>query len=116
MNFKGIFKGSLLSYLTFTLCLFLSALLVYNNLISERNAGIIVFGGIVVGCFLGALGAAKASDSKILFNALMIGAIFSLTIIIASSAVNDGFVIHTKTMCIIISAFAASFFGAIFGK
>lgn len=116
MNFKCVFKGSLLSFLTATVCLFLSAVLVCNNLISERNAGIVVFGGIVVGCFLGALGTAKASNSKILFNALMIGAIFSITLIIAAYAVNNGFVLHTKTLWVIISAFAASFFGAIFGK
>ena len=116
MNFKGIIKGTILSFIIVCICLFIGALLVYMSIISERTASIVAFSGAVLGCFTGALGVSKTSDGKILLNALLIGVLFSIIIIIASATVNNGFTIHTRTLSLIISVIAASFFGALFGK
>ncbi len=116
MNFKGIFRGTLLAFILVAICLFTGGVLVYYNLLSERTVSVIVFAGAVIGCFLGALGSGRTSESKILFNALFIGVLFSLIVIIVSSVVNGGFQLHTRTTVLILSALAASFAGALFSR
>ena len=116
MNFKGVFKGTILAFIIAAFCLFVSSILVYYNLMNERVAGVVVFAGAACGCFLGALANARTSESKILFNALFIGIIFSLVLLITSAIVNGGFKIHTRTGVLILSSLCASFAGALFSR
>ena len=116
MNFKGIFRGTLLAFILVAICLFAGGVLVYYNLLSERTVSVIIFAGAVIGCFLGALGSGRTSESKILFNSLLIGVIFSAILLIVSAIVNGQFQIHTRTAVLILSTLAASFTGALFSR
>ncbi len=116
MNFKAVFKGSILSIILVVLSLLVGALLVYFNFITEATASIIVFCASAIGVFIGAYGVSKASEHKVLINALGVALTFGLVILIVSLAVNSGFSIHTRTLTLIGGAFAAAFLGALFGK
>ena len=116
MNLKSIIKGTALSVIFAVAILFIVAVLVYFNLLSEQSASIVVFGGAMIGIFIGSLGVAKASENKILINSLTVAFLFSLIIIITSLIINHGFELHTRTITLIGSTFAASFLGALFGK
>ena len=116
MNFKAIFRGLILALVVAMMSLLIGAVLVYFNVISEKAASIVFFVMIMLGIFLGAFGVVKASESKILVNALSLALIFSVIIIVVSLIVNNGFVMHTRTLTLIGGAFATSFLGALFGK
>lgn len=116
MNLKAVFKGSLLSLILVIVALFTGALLVYFNLLSETTVSIIVFCASAVGVFISAYGVAKASEHRLLLNALGVAVIFSLVVLLISLIVNSGFSLHTRTLTLIGGAFAAAFLGALFGK
>ncbi|MCH5211384.1 MAG: TIGR04086 family membrane protein [Oscillospiraceae bacterium] len=116
MNLKGILRGVIFSYIIAAFVLFLSAVATYFNIIDERTAGIITFGGAIVGVFVGALGAAKTAEFKILINAMAVSLCFIILIIIAASAVNGSIELHTRTWALIGSAAAAGFAAALFAK
>lgn len=116
MNFKAILKGTALSLLLVIITLFISAVLVYFNILSEKTASIIVFAMAMIGVFLAALGVAKASERKLLVNALGVAFLFSLIVFISSVIVNNGIALHTRTLTLIGGSFTTAFLGAIFGK
>ena len=116
MNLKGILRGVIFSYAIVAFILFLSAAAAYFGMIDEKMAGIITFGGAVIGVFIGALGASKTAESKILINAMAVSMCFIILIIIAASAVNGSIEIHTRTWALIGSAVAAGFAAALFAK
>ena len=116
MNFKGIFSGTVIAIILVAISLFAGGTLVYYNLLSERMVSTVVFIAAVTGCFLGALGSGRYSESKILLNSMFVGVIFSVLLLIVSAIVNGGFEIHTRTLALMFSALAASFTGALFAK
>lgn len=97
-------------------CLVVSTLLVYFNLISERAASIVVFASAIAGVFFSSFGSARANDEKILLNSMSIGVLFCLVLIIISVAINGGFAVHTRLLALMAGIIASSFLGALFGK
>ena len=116
MNLKGILRGVIFSYIIAAFILFLSAVVTYFNIIDERIAGIVTFGGAVIGVFIGALGAAKTAASKILINAMAVSLCFIILIIAAASMVNGSIELHPRTWALIGSTVAAGFAAALFAK
>ncbi len=114
MNIKGILKGALFSYIIAAVFVLGVAAASYFNIIDQRLASVIVFGGVVISVFLGALGAAKAAQRKRLFNALAISVIFIITVIALAAVSNGSFVIHMRTAALIGSIFAAGIVAALF--
>ena len=116
MNIKGILRGVIFSYIIAAFILFLSAVFTYFNMIDEKIASIVVFGGAVIGVFIGALGAAKTAESKILVNAMIVSLFFIILIIAAASTVNGSVELHVRTWALIGSVAAAGFAAALFAK
>lgn len=116
MNLKAVLKGSIFSLIIVIVALFVGALLVYFNILSETTVSIIVFCASAVGVFISAYGVAKTSEHQLLINALGVAVVFSLVILLISLIINGGFSLHTRTLTLIGSAFAAAFLGALFGK
>ncbi len=116
MNFKAVSRGAMLSLLPAIMTLFVCALLIYFNILSEKGASIIVFATAMAGVFFGAFGVARTSEKRLLLNAFGVAFIFSLVVFITAIIVNGSVVFHTRTLTLIGGAFAASLLGAIFGK
>lgn len=116
MNIKGVFKGTVLELIIMLLFLLLSAVLVYFNIISTRVASIIVFAGAVIGVFVSSFGIARTSETKILVNAMSVGVLFCIILLICSAIINGELSFHTRTLFLIGSSLASSFIAALFGK
>ena len=116
MNIKGIFKGTLISYLITALVLSILSILTYLNILSERNASIILFAAAVISVFIGALGCSKASGEKVLLNALSVSVLFCIVLLVISVTVNGGIIFHPRNLSLLGSVFAAGLMGALFGK
>lgn len=116
MNIKGILKGSFLSFLIAAVFLIGGAALTYFNRTDERTASLIVFAGAVIGVFIGALGACKSAESKILLNALSVSLLFAALIVCGSLGINGGFAFHSRTIALLGSVMGAGVLGAMFGK
>lgn len=116
MNIKGIIKGLFFAVVITAVFLIAGAALTYFNLIDERATGIIAFAGAAAGVFIGALGAAKTAENKILLNALLVSLLFCLLIFLGTLGINGGFAPHTRTLALLGAVIAAGFLGAVFGK
>lgn len=116
MNFKGIFRGTLLTVILTALSLFIGAVLVYFDILTEKTTSIIVFAAAIIGIFISSIGITKTSENKLLLNAMSVALLFSLILFITSLAVNSGFTIHARTGALIGGAFASAFLGVLFGK
>ncbi len=116
MNFKAIFKGTILSFAFVCLCLIISAVLVYYNIISERTASIVFFASAIVGVFFTSYGTARANDEKILINSMSVGILFCIILLILSAITNGGLVLHTRTLALMAGVIASAFAGVLFGK
>ena len=115
MNFKGIIRGALISYIFTAVILLGGAAVAYFDLIDERVAGIAVFAGAVIGVFIGALCAARRADGKKLFNALAVSVLFAAAVFAGAVWANGGAQIHTRAAVLLGSVGAAGIMGALFG-
>ena len=116
MNFKGIFRGTLLTMILTALSLFIGAVLVYFDILTEKTTSIIVFAVAIIGIFISSIGITKTSENRLLLNALSVALLFSLILFIASLEVNGGFAMHTRTYALMGGTFASAFLGVLFGK
>ncbi len=116
MNFKGIVRGALLSLILVIIALFICAVLVYFNITTEKTASVIVFAVTMLSLFISSFGVVRASDTKLLLNALCVALLFSVVIFITSLIVNQGIALHTRTLTLMGGTFASAFLGAVFGK
>lgn len=116
MNIKSVFKGTLISFLVTFLALFISAVLVYFCLITERTASVIVFAAAVVGVFISAFGAARVNDRRLFFNSVSVAILFALILLITSCIINNSFVFHTRTLALICAVLTSGIAGFLFGK
>ena len=116
MNFKGIFRGSILAVCMSAITLFVCAVLVYFNILSEKTVSIIVFIAAMLGVFIGSLGVSRTSEHRIILNALSVAVTFCLVLLLISTIVNHGIEPHTRTLALGGGIICAAFLGAIFGK
>ena len=116
MNIKGIFKGTLFSFIFALIPVFISAMHTYFNSINERTAVIISFAGVVFGAFFASLGCVKASETKLLINSMSLCLVFSLLLFIISAIVNGGIHFDPASLTLYGSIFAAGFLAVLFGK
>lgn len=116
MNIKGIFLGTLYAYIISFIFLLLGAALIYFNILSEQYVIPGVFFGIALGIFVGAFGAAKTCESKVLVNALSVSFLFSLIFFAAVLIMNGGIPTQSRIPAVICGSFAAGFIGAVAGK
>lgn len=116
MNLKGILKGTLCAYLITAVFVLAGAALTYFNLLDERRISIGIYAGTALGVFLGALGAAKTSESRILLNSLCVSLIFIAVLLGAAFILNGSAAIGARTVSVIGGALAAGFMGAVIGK
>lgn len=116
MNFKGIFRGSILAVCISAITLFICAVLVYFNVLSEKTVSVIVFIAAILGVFIGALGVSRISEHRIIPNALSVAVIFCLVLLLISAIVNHGITLHTRTLALAGGSICAAFLGAVFGK
>lgn len=113
MNIKTILKSTLIAFVIICVFILTTAALVYFNIISQRIATIIVFGGIVTGVFIGAFIAARVCDSKILLNSLFVGILTSAILYIIAIVLNGTPSFSIKTAALFGSILASSVVGAI---
>lgn len=116
MNIKGIFKGTVFSFILAVIPVFISAILTYFNLINERTAVIISFAGVILGVFFGSLGCVKTSESKLLINSMSLCLVFSLLLFAISAWVNSGIYFDLASLALYGSIFSAGFLAVLFGK
>ncbi|MGN0163916.1 MAG: TIGR04086 family membrane protein [Candidatus Ornithomonoglobus sp.] len=116
MNIKGIIRGLFFALVITAVFLVAGAALTYFNIIDERTASIAAFAGAAAGVFIGALGATKTAENKILLNALFVSLLFCLLIFFGALGINGGFELHTRTLTLLGAVLAAGFLGAVFGK
>ncbi|MDD6763437.1 MAG: TIGR04086 family membrane protein [Clostridiales bacterium] len=116
MNIKGIIRGFFFALIISAALLVAGAALTYFNLIDERTASIIAFAGAAAGVFIGALGAAKTAENKILLNAMLVSLLFCILILFVTLGINGGFTLRTRSITMLSSIMASGFLGAMFGK
>lgn len=116
MNLKGILKGILCAYIITAVFVLVGAVLTYFNMLDERKISIGIYAGAALGVFLGAFGAAKTSESRILLNSLCVSLIFIAVLLAASFIINGGVALGARTVSVMGGALAAGFMGAVIGK
>ena len=116
MNIKGIFKGTVFAIIFAMLFVFLSALLTYFNIITERIAVVVSFAGITLAVFFACLGCTKTSESKLLLNSLSLCMLLSLFLFLISLGINRSVSFDVTALSLYGSVFLAGFLAVLFGK
>ena len=116
MSIKNIARGVFLVCFITAACLFIASALVYFGAVDEKAANIAAFAGMAAGGFMGAFSAAKASESKLLANALCVSLICSLIVLAGAFFSGGGFSFGIRTASVVASLFFTGFLGAVFGR
>lgn len=96
INLSGIFKGCVLSVLVSFIFILGLSVASYFASVSNTVVTAVIFGGVIIGVFLGSFAVGKGAEHKKLIHGLLVGALYVLVLTVLSLILNGGGGFHMR--------------------
>lgn len=116
MSVKGIIKGAVFAFLvTFAVIVILSVVAYFCD-VDNKIITIGVYGGVVLGVFLGAFAVSRGCEKSVLLHAMLVSIIYLITLIAISAGINHTLQFNAHFITMTCGIIASGFLGAVIGK